>query len=136
MGNIGRIEKNDCPNPHMNLCTSILMCHIYHKRSKHKNASGDDKFGIEIHMLNTKYVRISLERTCNNDIIPNIIHDKIFAKKIITVAKTACKTFFVVAITPYCKDFVVIATIITVAIELFSCSVMCLNNVKYRHVNS
>ena len=49
---------------------------------------------------------------------------------------TACKTFFVVAITPYCKDFVVIATIITVAIELFSCSVMCLNNVKYRHINS
>ena len=48
----------------------------------------------------------------------------------------ACKKFFVVAITPYCKEFVVIAMIITVVIELFSCSVMCLNHVKYRHVNS
>ena len=83
MGNIGKIVKDDCPNPHTNPSTSILMCHIYHKRSKHKNASGDDKFGIKIHMSNTKYARISLERTCNNDVIPDIIHDKIFAKKIL-----------------------------------------------------
>ena len=48
----------------------------------------------------------------------------------------ACNNFFVVAVTPSCKDFVVIATIITVVIELFSCCVMCLNHVKYRHVNS
>ena len=49
---------------------------------------------------------------------------------------TACNNFFVVAITHYCNDFVVIATIITVVIEIFSCSVMCLNHVKYRHVNA
>ena len=49
---------------------------------------------------------------------------------------TACNNFFVVAITPYCNDFVVIATIFSVVIDLFSCSVMCLNHVKYTHVNS
>ena len=48
---------------------------------------------------------------------------------------TACNNFFVVEITSYSKDFVVIATIITVVIELFSHSVMFLNHVKYRHVN-
>ena len=48
---------------------------------------------------------------------------------------TACNNFFVVAITPYCNDFVVIATIFSVVIDLFSCSLMCLNHVKYRHVN-
>ena len=49
---------------------------------------------------------------------------------------TASNGFFVVAITPYYNDFVVIATIFSVVIDLFSCSVMCLNHVKYRHVNS
>ena len=47
----------------------------------------------------------------------------------------ACNNFFVVAITPYSKDFVVIATIFSTVIDLFSCSVMCVNHVKYRHVN-
>ena len=83
MGNIRRIEQNNCPNPHTNPSTSTSMCHIYHQRSKHKNATSDDKCGIEIHMPNTKYARISLERLCNNDIIPDIIHDKIFAKRIL-----------------------------------------------------
>ena len=49
---------------------------------------------------------------------------------------TTCNNFFVVAITPYCNDFVVIATIFSIVIDLFSCSVMCLNHVKYTHVNS
>ena len=47
----------------------------------------------------------------------------------------ACNNFFVVGITSYSKDFVVIATIIAVVIELSSRSVMFLNHVKYRHVN-
>ena len=34
----------------------------------------------------------------------------------------ACNNFFVVAIIPYCNDFVVIATIFSVVIDLFSCS--------------
>ena len=83
MGNIGRIMKDDCPNPHTNPSTSISMCHIYQQRSKHKNASSDDKCGIKILMPNTKYARISLERMCNNDVIPDIIHEKIFAKRIL-----------------------------------------------------
>ena len=49
---------------------------------------------------------------------------------------TACNNFFVVGITPYYNDFLVIATIFSVVIDLFSCSVMCLTHVKYRHVNS
>ena len=49
---------------------------------------------------------------------------------------TASNDFFVVAITPYYNDFVVIATIFSVVIDLFSCSVMCLNRVKYRQINS
>ena len=49
---------------------------------------------------------------------------------------TACNNFFVVAITPDCNDFVVVATIFFVVIDLLSCSVMCLNHVKYTHVNS
>ena len=48
---------------------------------------------------------------------------------------TACNNFFVVAITPYCNDFVVIAKIFSVVIDILSGSVMCLNHVKYRHVN-
>ena len=83
MGNIRRIEKNDCPNSHTNPSRSISMCHIYHHRCKHKNASSDDKCGIKIHMSNTRHGRISLERSCNNDITPDIIHDKMFAKKIL-----------------------------------------------------
>ena len=59
------------------------MWYIYHQPSKDKNASSDDKCGIEILMPNTKYAIISLERTCNNDIIPDIIHDKISAKRIL-----------------------------------------------------
>ena len=93
IGNIGRIEKNDCPNPHTNLSTSILMCHIYHQCSKHKNASSDDKCGIEIHMPNTKYAMISLERTRNNDVIPDIIHDKISAKRILPLQRLLAKPF-------------------------------------------
>ena len=46
-----------------------------------------------------------------------------------------CNNFFVVAITPNCNEFVVIATIVSVVIDLFSCSVMCRNHVKYRHDN-
>ena len=83
MGNIRRIVKNDCPNSHTNPSRSISMCHIYHHRCKHKNASSDDKCGIEIHMPNTKHGRISLERSCNNEITPDIIHDKMFAKRIL-----------------------------------------------------
>ena len=59
------------------------MYNIYYQRSKHKNASSDDKCGIEILMPNTKYARISFERICNNDISPDIIHDKISAKRIL-----------------------------------------------------
>ena len=137
MGNIGGIGKDNCSNPYTNLSTLISMCHIYHHCSKHKNASSDDKCGTEILMLKTKYARISLERTCNNDVIPDIIHDKIYAKRILIseFITTASNNFFVVAITPYCNDFVVIAMNFSVVIDLFSCSVMCLNNVKYRHVN-
>ena len=129
--------KNYCPNSHTNSSTSISMCHIYHQRSKHKNASSDDKCGTEILMPKTKYARISLERMCNNDVILDIIHDKISAKRILIseFISTACNNFFVVAITPYCNDFVVIATIFSIVIDLFSCSVICLNHVKYRHVN-
>ena len=83
MGNIGRILKDDCPNPHMNPNTSIPMCHIYQQRSKHKNASSGDKCGIEILMSNTKYVRVSLERMCNNDVVLDIIYEKISAKRIL-----------------------------------------------------
>ena len=49
---------------------------------------------------------------------------------------TACNNFFVVAITRNCNDFVVVATIFSVVIDLLSCSVMCLNHVKHTHVNS
>ena len=137
MGNIGRTVKGDCPNPHTNPCTLIWMCHIYHQRSKHKNASSDEKCGTEILMPKTKYARISLERMCNNDVIPDIFHDKISAKRILIseFITTACNNFFVVAITLYCNDFVVIATIFSIVIDLFSCSVICLNHVKYRHIN-
>ena len=83
MGNIGQIMEDDCPNPHMNPSMSILMRHIYHQRSKDKNASSGDKRGIEILMPNAKYARINLERMCNNDIISDIIHDKIFVKRIL-----------------------------------------------------
>ena len=69
MGNIGQIVKDDCLNPQTNPSTSISMCHIYHQRSMDKNARSDDERGIEILMPNTKFARISLERTCNNDII-------------------------------------------------------------------
>ena len=48
----------------------------------------------------------------------------------------ACNNFFVVATTPYWNEFLVIATIFSVVIDLLSCSVMCLNHVKYGHVNS
>ena len=57
---------------------------------------------------------------------------KTIASEFITAA---CNDFFVVAITPYCNDFVVIAKIFSVVIEILSGSVMCLNHVKYRHVN-
>ena len=83
VGNIGRIVKDDCLNSHTIPSTLISMCHIYHWRSKHENASSDDKCGIEILMPNTKYGRISLQRTCNNDIIPDIIQYKISAKRIL-----------------------------------------------------
>ena len=49
---------------------------------------------------------------------------------------TAYNNLFVVAITPFCNNFAVVAVIFSVVIDLFSCSVMCLNPVKYRHVNS
>ena len=129
--------KDNCLNPHKNPSTSISMCHIYHRRRKDKNASSDDKCGIELLKPNVEYVRISLERTCDNDIILDIIHDKISAKRILIseFILTTCNNFYVVAITPYCNDFVVIATIFSVVIDLFSCSLMCLNHVKYRHVN-
>ena len=83
MGNIKGIGKDDCSKPYTNPSTSISMCHIYHQCSKHKNASSDDKCGIEILMPNTKYASINLERTCNNDIFPDIIDDKISTKKIL-----------------------------------------------------
>ena len=83
MGNIGWILKDNCLNPPTNPSTLISMCHIYQQRSKHKNASSDDKCGIEILMLNTEYARISLEGMCNNDVTPDIIHEKISAKRIL-----------------------------------------------------
>ena len=83
MGKVGRIVKDDCLNPHTNPSTSLSMCHIYHQRSKRKNASSDDKCGIKILMPNTKYANISLERTCNIDVILDIIHDNISAKGIL-----------------------------------------------------
>ena len=58
---------------------------------------------------------------------------KLIASEFIT---KACNNFFVVAVTPYCNDFEVIATNFSVVIVLFSCSVRCLNYVEYRHVNS
>ena len=58
---------------------------------------------------------------------------KLIASEFITTARN---NYFVVAVTPCCNDFVVIATIFSVVIVLFSCSVMCLNHVEYRHVNS
>ena len=162
MGNIGRIVKNDCPNPHTNPSTSISMCHIYHQRSIDKNASSDDKCGIEILMPNTKFARISLERTSLTstiNLILNSLHSfwyginslttefsmfRIYCNEIFLLYKpivsksitTACNNYFVVSITPYCNEFVVIATISSFVIDLFPCSVMCLNRVKYRHVNS
>ena len=81
MGNIRQIVKYDCPNPYRNLSTLISMCHIHHQRSKHKNANSDEKCGIEIHMPNTRYAMISLEWKCNNDVIPDIIYDKISEKR-------------------------------------------------------
>ena len=83
MGNIGEIVKDDCLNPHTNPNTLISMRHIYHQSSKDKNASNGDKRGIEILMPYAKYARIYLERTCNNVIIPDIILDKISAKRIL-----------------------------------------------------
>ena len=83
VGNIRRIMKDDCPNPQTNPSTSISMCHIYLQRSKHKNASSDDKCGIEILMPNTKYAWINFERMCNNVVILDIIHEKISAKGIL-----------------------------------------------------
>ena len=58
---------------------------------------------------------------------------KLIASEFITMD---CNNFFVVAVRPYCNDFVVIATIFSAVIILFSCSVMCLNHVEYRHFNS
>ena len=58
---------------------------------------------------------------------------KLIASEFIT---TAGNDIFFVAVTPYCTDFVVIATIFSVVIVLFSCSVRCLNHLEYRHVNS
>ena len=58
---------------------------------------------------------------------------KLIASEFIT---TAWNNFLVVAVTPYCNDFVVIGTIFSIVIVLFSYSVMCLNHVEYRHVNS
>ena len=58
---------------------------------------------------------------------------KLIASEFIT---TACNNLFVVAVTPYCNDYVVIATIFSVVIVLFSCSVRCLNLVEYRQVKS
>ena len=49
---------------------------------------------------------------------------------------SAWNNFFVVAIAPYCKDFVLTAMIFSIVINLFSCGVICLNHVKYRHVNA
>ena len=63
MGSIGRIVKDDCLNPHTNPSTSISMCHIYQQRSKHKNASSDDKCGIEIYMQ-TPNMRESVSKGC------------------------------------------------------------------------
>ena len=83
VGNIRRIMTNDCPNPHTIPITSISMWHVYHQRSKYKNASSDEKYGIGILMPITKYARISRERTWNNDIILDIIHYKIFAKSLL-----------------------------------------------------
>ena len=37
---------------------------------------------------------------------------------------TAHNNFFDIAITPYCNDFVVIATIFSIVIGIFSCSVI------------
>ena len=53
-----------------------------------------------------------------------------------TLLQRLATTFFVVAITPYCNEFLVIALIFSVVIDLFSSGVMCPNHLKYGHVNS
>ena len=85
VGNIGRIVKNDSPNPHKKPSTSLSMCHIYHQRSERKNARNDEKCGTKTHMPNKKYAMISPEKTCNSDIIRHIVQDKISAKRILII---------------------------------------------------
>ena len=81
-------------------------------------------------VLTPKITKFSVFRIYCNDIF---LLYKPIASEFIT---TAYNNFFVFAITPYCKYFVVIATISSVVIGIFSCSVMCVNHVKYRHANS
>ena len=56
-----------------------------------------------------------------------LLYKPIASEFIITIRNN----FFDIAITLSCNGFVVIATIISVVIDLFSFSVMCLNPVKY-----
>ena len=79
--------------------------------------------------MNSLTTQVSMFRIYCNEIF--LLYKPIASELI----ATACNNLFVVAITPYCNDFVVIATIFSVVIDLFSCSVMCLTQVKYRHFN-
>ena len=119
MGSIGRIVENDCPNPHTNPSTSISTLNFI------LNGLHSFRYGI-----NSQTKQFFMFWIYCNDIF--MLNKPISSEFILT----ACNNFFVVAITPYCNDFVVIATIYSVVIDLFSCSVMCPNHVKYTHVNS
>ena len=80
--------------------------------------------------INSLTAQFSMFRIYCNEIF---LLDKPIASEFITTVRN---NFFVLTIAPYCNDFVVIATIFSVVIDLFSCRVMCLNHVKYRQINS
>ena len=53
-----------------------------------------------------------------------------------TLLQRLATTFIVIVITLYCNKFLVIASIFSVVIDLFSSGVMCPNHLKYGHINS
>ena len=76
------------------------------------------------HGINSLITYFSMFRIYCNEIF---MLYKVIASEFTTMA---CNNFFFVAVTPCCNDFVVIATIFSIVIVLFSCSVMCVNNVE------
>ena len=119
MGNIIGIRKDDCSNTNTNPSTSISTLNFI------LNGLHSFWYGI-----NSQTKQFYMFRVYCNEIF--MLYKPISSEFILT----ACNNFFVVAITSYCNDFVVIAMIYSVVIDLFSCSVMCPNHVKYTHVNS